>query len=458
MPNILKDETVRQSVSVFITDGNLNLIDEAATPHGRSRLMYLLVSRDEQEKGILWQRKKAEEYGGAVKFTHALHRLAEHVAKECKDMQDKDGHVAKRARVPAGRDRDALGKYTPKGAPGKRREICPPTNCQQLATTASKHQELANKSGQHMMLAVARYKAYPYAKGKWKKPTNECLKTVVKKLKNHKYVEGVSKAFIRDTEKPGNETSHGLEPPSRMYCYLIQDGLKWIAKKSFGGTILMAGDIKKLQDPETWLQCGPQELPQFYPPTLSDEEKTNIMNARGKLLELVVLAFQGLGIIDALREFACKTYGEGCEDTVVLQELFARYYVASEQEASLGFPVNEASRTNVTSEGRSYPVHYDPRSFTVVLTLYSRHYAEDGGMELVMYDPNGERTSAWKDGVNIGPESEQIAQTLVEEGLVAKVKVHPFDFVTMANPLLHSVSELTKGDRISVVGFFGLTG
>jgi hypothetical protein len=47
---------------------------------------------------------------------------------------------------------------------------------------------------------------------------------------------------------------------------------------------------------------------------------------------------------------------------------------------------------HVTTEGRSYPVHYDPRLFTVVLTLYSEHYAEDGGMALVMCDPNGEPT------------------------------------------------------------------
>lgn len=51
---------------------------------------------------------------------------------------------------------------------------------------------------------------------------------------------------------------------------------------------------------------------------------------------------------------------------------------------------------------------------------------------------------------------EPVAQQFKEEGLVEKVKIHPFDINLMLNPLLHEVTEITAGDRFVFVAFIGI--
>jgi hypothetical protein len=312
--------------------------------------------------------------------------------------------------------------------------------------------------------------------GDWRRPSLPRLQLVFKKLSDKKYAKTLAAAFKREVivrlDASGNEvnihdeSAYGLETVGRMYCFLISDAFKSVCGKKFGDhrSILTANDIEKLQTPAAWLNAGPDPADQKG---LTPRESKAALQARQRLLELVVTVFEELQIMSELKTFANKQFGSGQASAVVLHELFARYYAASSDGASLGLEtvvtvqgkkrrLSEEDRT--TTASRSYPLHYDPHNFTVVLTLPTTTYAEDGGMQLTIYDPQGKASYLWKQGVVIGPDSYNLMQQFEHLGLVHPLKIDPFSYAMMANPTLHSVTELVKGDRISIVGFFGLTG
>jgi hypothetical protein len=50
----------------------------------------------------------------------------------------------------------------------------------------------------------------------------------------------------------------------------------------------------------------------------------------------------------------------------------------------------------------------------------------------------------------------EVGKALEADGESKEYAVHPFSFLVFANPLLHSVTRLLSGERISIIAFFGV--
>lgn len=264
----------------------------------------------------------------------------------------------------------------------------------------------------------------------------------------------LAEAFIRTME----EDSNALERTGRMYCYLIQNGPSHLLGKKFHlnpNEVLTSEDIDKLKSPDFWLAKGPEKV---VPPDATPAKINKIMEARVKLLQLVVHAVKGVEIMPKLEEFAKTQMGEDREFTIILKSMFARYYTSSADKASLGLPIyKETTRKQlVDPENRSYPVHIDPGCFTVVLTMPTKNFSKEGAQELLLYDPQCKLAKSWKEGIEVGEHGRQIAKAIEEAGERIALKILPFEYAIMANPLPHAVSQLYEGDRLSIILFCGV--
>ena len=295
--------------------------------------------------------------------------------------------------------------------------------------------------------------------GDWRQPEEVGLQHVTAAMMN--VAAGVEKgectplayAFRRNVDN-GN----GLEVPGGQYCYLVRDGMLHFGDAHLGGLVMTEEHVRACRSPQLWRERGPQATANLFPTGISLEEKGRILNARRVLLDHAVTIFEELGVMEKVTDFLSGLYGQDVTGAVTLQELFARYYVHKGKDASLGltaemkeiFKSKEQVRKN-----QDYPVHIDPHFATLVMTLPSLNYKTNGGMKVKVYDPKGIKSRDWGNRARID-ESQEVGEDLESDGDFLEFAVHPFSFSVFANPLLHSVTRLMSGERLSIIAFFGV--
>lgn len=180
------------------------------------------------------------------------------------------------------------------------------------------------------------------------------------------------------------------------------------------------------------------------------------MLARTTFLDHIVTIFEELEIMKKATEFLSELYGHDVSGAVTLQELFVRYYVYDQKQASLGLTpdVVQIFKSNKQlKQNRDYPVHIDPHFATVVLSLPSENYKESG-MKVKVYDASGKMSRRWR-GCGRLTDFDEFGKEMEREKNVNEYTVGPFSILIFANPLPHSVTSLVAGERVSAIAFLG---
>lgn len=77
-----------------------------------------------------------------------------------------------------------------------------------------------------------------------------------------------------------------------------------------------------------------------------------------------------------------------------------------------------------------------------------------------IYDPWRKFSSSeksWRDLQRWGCPGGEAEEMATEPGKKVSIKIHPWEYVVMASPTMHSVARITKGERLSLVAFFGMS-
>jgi hypothetical protein len=254
------------------------------------------------------------------------------------------------------------------------------------------------------------------------------------------------------------DAGNPLETEWRKFSYLYSDPVLRFTGKSYGsGQPLNADDLAKLVDYEAILAAGPDpaaDYPKMYlggenPEKMKPAQATAAVEGRQWCIDFMAAMLE-LGVIDTVKELAQRLYGATLGDAnLVLRSAFLRYYCVKGESS-----IPQWKRVGAHDSARCYPVHADTGEFTVVLTLPMPNYDEAGGMELEIIDPAALEKGRWIDTDK--DEMTAVAEEMMKEGKVHSVKIHPWEYVVMANPLMHRVTSITKGERLTLIFFLGL--
>lgn len=240
----------------------------------------------------------------------------------------------------------------------------------------------------------------------------------------------------------------GLETPGRKYAYLLEKPHMHISDFEFGQHASSA-QYESLCDWGYIQQMGPEHASHLYDASLKPKDLNRAKKGRTFLLNVVCAAFKHLNILEEVQRFGQKVTGVPVPaGALAVRALFARYYCVEGGSSIHGW--------NKIGESVEFPPHVDPGSYTVVLTVPTKKYETDGGMELQIIDPYSVHYGEWSNADGIEGTA-AVASYLAGPACNASesVKIQPWSYAIMANPLLHQVTRLTKGERLAFIIFLG---